>query len=411
MRTPTLSIIRFATVWSLFLALSILNNIVRAQTESLNIVVQNISTNNVHDYMVEIPAEQFNLTLGNYIASVKEKKVPVEISYSIFGKQSIIIPIDRIMAKEKLEITVTKGIAGDYPKRTYAELSHKIGGEFIGHRYTGGYSWVRTNSLTLPGDFTDHSFYVKYEGPGWENDKVAFRYYLDNRNAIDVFGKTTSDIVLPAVGIDGFDNYHKLADWGMDNLKVGKALGLGSIAIWDGEKAVRVGEKDSTKCLIQADGKLRSQIKTIYYGWEANGIKCNLTSLITIDAGSRASHMELLTDKTIDNITTGINLDDKAELISGERGEWGYIATFGQQSLNKDMQGLSIFYKKKQLKEVTKDKLNHLVVLSLDNGYAEYYFMPTWELEKEPVKTKDDFMKCIHEVLNRLNNNIIYKLK
>lgn len=411
MRTPTLSIIRFATVWSMFLALSILNNIVRAQTESMNIVVQNISTNNIHDYMVEIPAEQLNLPLGNYIASVKGKKVPVEISYSISEKQHIIIPIEDIDAKEKLKITVTKGIAEDYPKRTYAELSHKIGGQFIGHKYTGGYSWVRTNSLTLPGDFTDHSFYVKYEGPGWENDKVAFRYYLDNRNAIDVFGKTTSDIVLPAVGIDGFDNYHKLADWGMDNLKVGKALGLGSIAIWDGEKAVRVGEKDSTKCLIQADGKLRSQIKTIYYGWEANGIKCNLTSLITIDAGSRASHMELLTDKTIDNITTGINLDDKAELISGERGEWGYIATFGQQSLNKDMQGLSIFYKKKQLKEVTKDKLNHLVVLSLDNGYAEYYFMPTWELEKEPVKTKDDFMKCIHEVLNRLNNNIIYKLK
>lgn len=410
MKISPLSIIRLATILCLLLIVSMSNGVVCAQTYDKEITVQNTSSNDIYEYMIEIPAEKLNLSLADYKAWVNERSVPIEISYSIFGKQNIIIPIGRIMAKEKLKIKVIKGVAEEYPKRTYAELSHKIGGEFIGHRYTGGYSWIKTNSLTLPGSFTDHSFYIKYEGPGWENDKVAFRYYLDNRNAIDVFAKRTSDIVLPAVGVDGFDNYHKLADWGMDNLKVGKALGLGSIAIWNGEKAVRVEEKDSTKCLIQADGKLRSQIKTIYYGWNANGIKCNLTSLITIDAGSRASHMELLTDKTIDNITTGINLDDKAELISGERGEWGYIATFGKQSLNKDMQGLAIFYRKKQLKELTEDELNHLVILSPNNGYTEYYFMPTWELDKEPVKTKEDFLKCIDDVLNRLNNKIIYAI-
>ena len=36
----------------------------------------------------------------------------------------------------------------------------------------------------------------QFEGPGWENDLIAFRTYFDERNGIDIFGKTTSDMVL-----------------------------------------------------------------------------------------------------------------------------------------------------------------------------------------------------------------------
>ena len=117
------------------------------------------------------------------------------------------------------------------------------------------------------------------------------------------------------MGVDGFDNYHNMADWCMDNFKVGKALGIGSIAIWNGEKAVRVEKKDSVTCLIPADGKIRSQVKTIYYGWDANGTKCDLTSLISIDAGSRASHMEFSVTNYIYTVATGLlNIKD-TELI------------------------------------------------------------------------------------------------
>lgn len=377
------------------------------------ITLKNSGAKAVADYTLEIPVEKLKLSLGEYYAVVNEEKVPVEIVTDIYGKQQAVIPVGKIEPNAQLSIAIKQGSAESYPKRTYAELAHKIGGQFEGHKYTGGYSWVKPNYIELPGNFRDHSYYIKYEGPGWESDKVAFRFYLDNRNAIDVFGKKTSDIVLPAVGVDGFDNYHKMADWGMDNMKVGKALGIGTIAIWDGTNAIRVEKKDKIICSIPADGKVRSQVKTIYKGWDANGVKCDLTSLISIDAGSRASHMELFVDKNIDNLATGINKIKDIELIvSHEKSnKWSYIASFGLQSLNKDMQGLAIFVRTKQVKEITSDDLNHVVVLKPENGYVEYYFMPTWELDKEPVKTKEDFMKCIDEVLNRLNNNINVTIK
>lgn len=40
--------------------------------------------------------------------------------------------------------------------------------------------------------FRDHAYYIKYERPGLESDKVGYRFYFDQRNAIDVFGKKTS---------------------------------------------------------------------------------------------------------------------------------------------------------------------------------------------------------------------------
>lgn len=380
---------------------------------SQTIYLKNNSSLSGTDYVLEIPVNDLKISQGNHIATIGKENVPIEIVQNIHGNQLAIFPVSKIKGNEDLKISITQGVATDYPKRTYAELSHKIGGHFEGHKYVGGYSWVKPNYITLPGTFRDHSYYIKYEGPGWENDKVAFRFYLDNRNAIDVFGKKTSDIVLPAVGVDGFDNYHQMADWGMDNMKVGKALGIGSIAIWDGEKAVRVEKKDSMTCFIPADGKICSQVKTIYYGWDANGTKCDLTSLISIDAGNRASHMELLTDKAIDNITTGVIKNKNAELIVGHNpnSTWSYIATFGKQSLNDDMQGLAVFVRTKQIKEITEDTLNHVIILSPENNYTEYYFMPTWELDKEPVVTKDDFMKCVNEVLHKLNNPISYSVK
>ncbi len=387
-------------------------NIAFSQTK--NILIENKGSKSVVDYTVEIPIADLKLPLGNYVGILPDKTVvPIEISTGINNKEWAILPIGKLNAGEKQTIKIEQGSSDSYPKRTYAELAHKIGGNFEGSNYVGVHSWVKPNKITLPGSFTDHSYYIKYEGPGWESDKVAFRFYLDNRNAIDVFAKKTTDIVLPAVGVDGFDNYHKMSAWGMDNMKVGKALGVGTIASWNGTKAVRVDKKDSTSCTIQADGKVRSQIKTIYYGWEANGAKCNLTSLISIDAGSRASHMELTVDKTIPNIATGINKDKNSELIvsNDKNSEWSYIATFGKQSLNDDMQGLAVFARTKQIKEITGDELNHVLVLTPQNNSVEYYFMATWELDSEPVATKDDFVKCIDEVMSRLNNQVSIKVK
>ena len=376
------------------------------QVNSQTFTVNNCSNHEMKDIVVEIPVRNLPISIGNYaVASKDGSTVPLEIVSDLKGNQQAVFPVKCLKPRSSNVFLLLKGNTDEYPKRTYAELAHKIGGQFNGNTYEGGFSWVKPNYMKVPGTFRDHAYYIKYEGPGWESDKVGYRFYLDQRNAIDVFGKKTPGIVLPGTGIDGYDSYHNMSDWGMDNMKVGKALGIGSIAFWDGQKAVRVENRDSAVCFIPTDGKIRSQVNTTYYGWDVGGNKFNLKSLISIDAGSRASHMELQADKYVSNLTTGIIKNNDTELLKSDynTGDWAYIATFGKQSLNNDNMGLAVFYKKKQLKMLTEDDLNHLVVLTPENGYVEYYFMATWELEWQPVNNITDFMNALDEELIRLN--------
>ena len=383
------------------------------QGNSQTITVNNFSSHEIRDIVVEIPVRNLPISIGNFsVASKDGVTVPLEIVTDLKGNQQAIFPVKYLKPYSSNVFLLLKGKADEYPKRTYAELVHKIGGQFNGNSYEGGFSWVKPNYMKVPGTFRDHAYYIKYEGPGWESDKVGYRFYLDQRNAIDVFGKKTPGIVLPGIGIDGYDSYHNMSDWGMDNMKVGKALGIGSIAFWDGQKAVRVENRDSAVCFIPADGKVRSQVNTTYYGWDVGGNKINLKSLISIDAGSRASHMELQADKYVNNLTTGIIKNKDTELMKSDynTGDWAYIATFGKQSLNNDEMGLAVFYKKKKLKMLTEDDLNHLVVPTPEKGYVEYYFMATWELEWEPVKDRDAFLKAIQEELNKINQVAAHKI-
>ena len=103
----------------------------------------------------------------------------------------------------------------------------------IGLLALGGQSvdYVATPPNYKPGDNL-----ITYEGPGWESQMVGYRLYLDGRNAIDVFGKKTTDMILKQVGRG--DDYHQIQPWGMDILKVGASLGSGGFGVHENGEAV-----------------------------------------------------------------------------------------------------------------------------------------------------------------------------
>ena len=126
----------------------------------------------------------------------------------------------------KIKESANKNAVIKTATKTYAEISIKEGGHWEGREYIDGY-FKNVESLEVPSQHTDHSWFIRYEGPGWENGQIGYRLYLDWRNAIDVFGKKVDSIVLPYVGQDGFDSYHEPANWGQDILKAGKSMGIG----------------------------------------------------------------------------------------------------------------------------------------------------------------------------------------
>jgi hypothetical protein len=281
----------------------------------------------------------------------------------------------------------------NFPKRTQAELSIKTGGEWKDRKYIGG-TFGNVSWLRVPAEQTDHTDYIRYEGPGWESDKIGYRFYLDWRNATDIFGKLTDTMVLQNVGQVGAKSYHELAPWGMDVFKVGETLGIGSVGMWQNNKVSMVSVTDSVTCRIALNGDLQSQVETNYYGWKVGDKKYKLVSDLAIFAGSRLTRHDLMIDDPACNLCTGIILNDSVVVVTNNEdttSQYVYFGTWGWQSLNKDNLGLGIIVNRNDLQSITTDKMSHVLVFKSGLTSVRYYFLAAWEKEPGGIRSSDDF--------------------
>lgn len=291
-------------------------------------------------------------------------------------------------------------------KKVQAEISPKVGGEWVDRKYVGG-DFQNVDFVRVPDPHTDHSYYIRYEGPGIENDLVAYRYYLDWRNAMDIFGKKVDTLVLQGIGLDGFDSYHESAPWGMDILKAGRSLGIGSIGQYIDGKVEHFQQTDSVTCRIKENNNLTASIETSYFGWKTSDKTANLISNLSTVAGDRALNHTITFEDPIEDFCTGIVKHDAATSFASLVGSsgWAYIATYGQQSLADDNLGMAIFYNTKDVDEVMDSDYDHLIVFK-PAKQVSYYLLGAWEQERSGVGSLEEFQKYLNTKLDELNNPI-----
>lgn len=320
-----------------------------------------------------------------------EQRIPAErIDRSGDGVEDGIFFLLDLQVNEKTELRILPAdselAASD--RRTQAEISHKVGGQWVGRKYEGG-SFQNVSELDLPPAHTDHSHFIRYEGPGIESDLVGYRVYLDWRNGFDIFGKKTTRPVLQDVGQDGFDSYHEMADWGMDILKVGSALGVGGYGYWDGKQVVRVSEVQDWSAKIIDSGDLYSAFNIDYRGWKpAAGKQTDLRATLSMHGGSRLVEVNAETSESIGGLVGGIVKHPGTQLLVGDMditgNAWTYIGTWGQQSLDGGDLGMGLLVQRKTIREVTEDEHNQVVVFK-ENAHRDiqYYFTAAWANEVE----------------------------
>ena len=185
------------------------------------------------------------------------------------------------------------------------------------------------------------------EGPAWENEKVAFRNYFDVRNGMDIFGKTTRDMVLHRVGIN--EDYHYKQDWGQDILRVGASLGSGSLALELDGKLYRVGPGAEAYYELVNQGPLRSTIRFTFSNWMIEGEEYELVHDIDILAGTWYYTSRVTLTKNPGNATliagiTTIDLPEKSAQVHIDQSVVT-IATHGPQAYDYEMLGMAIMLK------------------------------------------------------------------
>jgi hypothetical protein len=312
----------------------------------------------------------------------------------------------------KIDIFSSDSVKESSQSRVYAELAVKKDYNLVNGIYEGG-TFVNIDRIKVPTPHTDHDNLFKYEGPGWESDKVGYRFYLDWRNTTDIFGKKTSELILHKVGRTDLSaenhSYHKMNEWGMDIFNVGNSLGIGSIATYDGESIIKISETDSVICSISDNGPILAAVNTGFYGWKVNDNKVNLNSRFSINAGRRLTKVDIQVSEGVENITTGLAKHENVieNIRSSFKGGWQYLSIYGQQSLSGDNLGIVVFFDQNNLIDIKSDELNYFVILKPIDGFVTYYFAAVWEQELNGIDNRLDFIEFMQQTKHKLNNPII----
>jgi len=311
--------------------------------------------------------------------------------------------------KEKQANNTSESMEGQTVPKTYAEISIAEGGEWKGREYLGGNHFKNVDELQVPKRHTDHSWFIRYEGPGWENNQIGYRLYLDWRNAIDIFGKKVDTLVVPYVGQDGFDSYHEPADWGQDILKAGPSLGIGGYGRIVSDTVVHFQSVKNTFAKIE-NSKDSSSVNISYEGWKSGNDSINLTTKLTIYPNDRYTKVALTPSKEISGICTGIVKVKDIPLVKKEGEKWAYIATYGTQTLAipPDNLGMAIFYNLDEVAEQKEGTNNHLIIFKPSTSPLTYYLLGAWEQEPNGIKTKVSFIADLNKKLETLDKtNVI----
>lgn len=291
---------------------------------------------------------------------------------------------------------------------SYAELSVKEGGKWEGNKYIGG-TFKNINELVLPAGHTDHSYYIRYEGIGMENNQIGYRLYLDWRNATDIFGKKVNTLVLPEVGQDGFESYHNDASWGQDILNSGRTIGIGSYGRYDEQndfvETFKMVKSTTAKVANETD---RSYATIDYKGWKTWGDAVDLRSKLTIFNKDRFVKVDLSLSTAFSGLCTGIVAIKDIPLKQGisKNKKWAYIATYGQQTLAKkdDNLGMAVFYPVESFEKYVKTKSTHAVVFKKTQNVS-YYFLAAWSREPNGLTTEEAFYQDLEKKLDMLDKN------
>ncbi|RYY04015.1 MAG: glycoside hydrolase family 88 protein [Gammaproteobacteria bacterium] len=407
-------------------------------TPASNYTVANIEIINPVNYVREQEPLYFSFyDLGLALDDEKTKHLVTQEDGKILPSQiidtdndskpdTLLVSTDLASAKtHNLKIISDAGIkAPVLKKQTQAEISIKEGGQWNGKVYENFTNFKNVQNFTPPPQYTDHSTFIRYEGPGVESDKVAYRVYLDWRNGFDIFGKKTNDMVLQNIGQKNYGDYHQDAPWGQDILEVGKTLGAGGYGFWNGKSVDLVSDVKTWNATIVENGALYSDFNIKYNEWKINGHSFDVSSDLSMNAGSRLVHTRLkitghnqasskidpraqLT-KDLPNISIGVVKHPNTKLLLGNDeisgSAWTYAASWGKQSLSgpDSYLGMAVIFRKGDRQKQTEDAGSYVSIMDTGGGDLDYYFVAVWDQEKNAIKTEAEFKAYLDREIEKL---------
>lgn len=189
---------------------------------------------------------------------------------------------------------------------------------------------------------------VGHHGPAVENTHCALRLYFNDSGAIDVYSKCGRGLELEKYG--WYPDSLAQADYGAgcDQYMVGKTVGLGGIALWDGEQEVKLVATKGRTARV-GDTSRGSYAEMIAYGVPYKGDSVDIMIRVDVYKKHRVARVTAkeLNGKKV-RFLTGVNWHEGARVKCGD----GYISVWGVHPADVTSApcpiGAGMFYQEKQ---------------------------------------------------------------
>ena len=244
-----------------------------------------------------------------------------------------------------------------------------------------------------------------YEGIGWENEIVGYRLYLDERSVTDIFGKKTPDLVLDKV--DYRNDYHAMADWGMDVMKVGPSMGVGGLGLYRGDSLERFGPDAELSASVLKQGGDEASFKVSHSKVPlGDGRFGNVDTTYSIESGNPLTWVTVKSSMPKATLASGlVNYSGNKRLRNSNtvsKGEWRYIATWGDtQSEAKDGLGAVLFYRDGDARLMP--SVNDTYPVRFNTPNPTYAFAGIWEQGPMGITDEESFIAWVDAQQKQLN--------
>lgn len=376
-----------------------------AAAQSLDVKIRNPLGVARSGAMIDIPADRIGLgTHRDWSASIDGRPVPVQvIDRDADGRDALLVGID-LGPRQMRHIRLDPVGAPAAPSSVQAVIGVRRGATYNGQKWAGGHI-EDVDRLDLDVSHVAGDRLTLYDGPAWESGRVAFRIYLDGRNALDLFGKKQPAPVLQWIG-RGVGDYHKEADWGMDILHVTDSLGAGGLGVIEQGHVRQIGmAAHGVSARRVANGPVVAGVSVDNRGLVAGGVPYDLHARYTIAAGTRVTQVDARASAAVPIVAGIEKRPDVAVLRSGQRGAWAYVATYGQQSFIHDGLGMAMFYRIADAAEVGDD--GHTVFVRFrDPASIHYAVAAAWAKEGDGLADQGQFTAFLDQTVRELEHPV-----
>lgn len=166
---------------------------------------------------------------------------------------------------------------------------------------------------------------VGHHGPAVENSHMALRIYFNDSGAIDLYSKSGRGMELDEYKWYPSPEKQEELGLGCDEYRVGKTVGLGGIALWDGEKEVKlVASKGRTARVGKT--KKGAYAEMIAYGVEYKGETVDVSIRIDMTDKDRVAKITAteLSGKKV-SFLTGVNFHEGQRVVVEDE----YVSVWG----------------------------------------------------------------------------------